>query len=530
MSVTIEVHILLGLGMGALASCADPVAENCVPGHSVTCPCAQGGMSNQVCGPDGVYEPCRCGDDTEGAGSVGSDDDDDDDAPTTGDDDDDAAAFDPLWSLGFELGERGSVHDMAIDADGGIYVTGVVYEAPGASVDFGAGPHPAYAATVTPFILKVGSSGALEWSRTFVGGTDDCELYGGYGYAVAVDEDGTVLLGGQTCASTDFEVGAVGPSGLDCFGLIGYLARFDPTGLPLEVQALGEGAITRLRTTPSGGLIAAAYGSTASAECRLDLGDGPISGLVLAHLSSTLALSWRTGFSATLSVGINDVAVNDAGQIAVGGAYAGTFGIGGRPVDSGGNENPWAALLDPSGGIVWGRPFASAVGFGRTTGVAIDADGAAAFTGQFGFEMDFGAGPEPAQGSFEHGFVSSHGPGGSLQWVQNWAPAETGVVVLKAASHEGRRFVVAFAHDDVLVAGETFGETFEPMIVAELAADGSIATHRTFRTDEETTSVARMAIAPDGTLVLAGHSVTDVEFDQELDLDDDGYVVKLSLP
>lgn len=109
------------------------------------------------------------------------------------------------WSIAFGGSGSDIADAIATDANGNLYVTGLVT----GTVDLGGGPRTG-SASGSVFLASYTSNGAHRWSLVFPGGS-------GLGAGVAVS-GGRVLLGGHFAGDVDFGGGALtNPSGSDLF-------------------------------------------------------------------------------------------------------------------------------------------------------------------------------------------------------------------------------------------------------------------------------------------------------------------------
>ncbi|MBD3337141.1 MAG: hypothetical protein GF355_16640, partial [Candidatus Eisenbacteria bacterium] len=129
------------------------------------------------------------------------------------------AKFDPagnhLWSRRFGSSDDERPRGLAVDADGGIYITGTFVT----PIDFGGGSLiPAGEDDI--YLVKLDASGNHVWSLRFGDGARDLS------YDVAIDGGGYhVYLTGTFANTIDFGDGPLGSAG----GLDLYLAKFKTT-------------------------------------------------------------------------------------------------------------------------------------------------------------------------------------------------------------------------------------------------------------------------------------------------------------
>ena len=161
------------------------------------------------------------------------------------------------------------------------------------------------------FVIKLDPTGKVLWSRRFGGAEADIAR------AVAVDQDGTVIVGGSFGGALDF----------------------------------------------GGGPVVVPVGHSSAFVTALDP-DGK-------HL-------WSHIFTGDDEAVVNGLAVEPSGMVAAIGSFAGTADLGSGPTTSAGAEDVLLALINSDGKPIWGRAFGgpksqigTGVGFGTTGDVVI---------------------------------------------------------------------------------------------------------------------------------------------------------------
>jgi hypothetical protein len=294
------------------------------------------------------------------------------------------AAFGPGGELKFARAFRGGGEHLrpavTADAAGAVFLTGH-FEG---EIDFG-GKHAKSAGKDDVFVVKISPVGELMWARTAGGaGTDT-------GSAIAVDPAGHVIVAGESEGPIDFGQGPIGTTR----GHQGYVVALDGGGAPLwgrAIGARGEGGASGLTIDAAGmttvvGVAVEASGSgiVRTFVAQLDpagherwmqnLGDAgttrgvavaeDVAGNVLVAGGMTAGNSedaflarfdpggHRTGlahFGGAWSQ-TRTVAFDKAGQMVIGGSFAGRLAIAGGALDSAGDRDIFVARLPPHG--VW---------------------------------------------------------------------------------------------------------------------------------------------------------------------------------
>jgi hypothetical protein len=130
-----------------------------------------------------------------------------------------------LWAMRIGGSNSDVGLSLATNSSGDITITGTFK----GTVDFGGGPQ-SNAGRNDIFVAKYSSNGAYLWSRSFGSTTDD------YGYGVAVDGYGNVLLTGTFTDTIDFGGGPMSPFG----GGDIFLAKYSPTGQYIWAEHFGS--------------------------------------------------------------------------------------------------------------------------------------------------------------------------------------------------------------------------------------------------------------------------------------------------
>jgi hypothetical protein len=206
--------------------------------------------------------------------------------------------------------------DLVVDAAGNIIAVGTFQ----GTLDFGGGPLSAPANSV--FVVKFDPSGNHLWSKKF--GSSDPNT--AYGYAVGVDAQGNVFVGGTFWESVDFGGGVLMSEGgsNDAF-----LVKLDSLGNHLWSKKFGNVSMQFTR-----GVAAASNGDVVLTGVFLgtiDLGGGPLGAVsnagdgFIARLSSTGQHLWSARHGGNKGEETRDVAVDSNGNCLVVGYSLSSF-------------------------------------------------------------------------------------------------------------------------------------------------------------------------------------------------------------
>jgi hypothetical protein len=136
-------------------------------------------------------------------------------------------------------------------------------------------------------------------------------------------------------------------------------------------------------------------------------------GATLAH-AVTYTPTWSHGLG-----GPALVAVDPSGNVYVTGSFSGTLNLGTGNLVSAGGTDILLAKYNPSGTCLWSKSF-GAGGPDAGIGIALDAAGNVAITGEFVGNVDFGGGPLASSGGSADIFLAKFNSAGSHVWSKRF--------------------------------------------------------------------------------------------------------------
>jgi len=294
-----------------------------------------------------------------------------------------------VWSrrIGGVANDRGL--SVAVDSSGDVVVSGYCAN----PVDFGNGVPVSGSTGTDIFVAKYsGADGSYEWARRFGGTSDD------YGYGVAVDGSGNILVTGQFQGSVDFGGGALVSAGSSDI----FVAKYTATGAYVWAKRIGgTGSEYGYGTAVdnSGNVIV-----TGRFSGTLDLGGGAVSSaggydsFVAKYSGASGAYEWSRVFGSTGYDYVNGVAVDGSGNVLVTGQFQGSVNFGGGALTSAGGYDIFMAKYSGlNGSHIWSKRFGSTSSdYGN--GITVDEVGNVIMTGAFYGTVDFGGGPLVSSG------------------------------------------------------------------------------------------------------------------------------------
>jgi len=313
-----------------------------------------------------------------------------------------------------------TVNDLATAPDGAVVLTGVLTGA----ANFGSG-------TVTSgggndaFVAMWSGDGQLRWVRRYGGTGHD------FGQAVAIAEDGDVVVTGGFTGSVDFGGGALTSAGsYDLFVLRlsnGGAHRWsrrgggtgDDSGAAVAVDLDGDVSVAG---TISGA--AEVGGGTLTSAGGRDIVLARYAGTSGAHL-------WSKRFGAAGFDAPEDLIADVDGSIVLAGVFAGRVNFGGSNLDAVGADVVLARFA-PSGAHVWSKRFGGN-GDDQVSGLSLAPDGDLAVVGQFATTIDFGGGALSSTGAADV-YVARLGSGGAHVWSRRYGTASNYALVTTGVS------------------------------------------------------------------------------------------------
>jgi hypothetical protein len=310
------------------------------------------------------------------------------------------------WAIAVGSATDDEGHDLAVDANGDVLVTGSF----SGTVDFDPGPGTATLISrggLDGFVARYASDGTFRGVAQFGGVGDDA------GNAIALRADRDVMLAGSFSGTATFGSALAPQLLLSVGGVDFFLARLAPT-LGLEWAIGGGGAGTDVIST--GGIAVAANGVTYVAGTftgTASVGPGVGSQLLVSHGDVDVFIAdydengiWASFARAFGGIGTESVAsfARDAsGNLFLGGSFQGSVdfdpGAGTHVVNSLSTTpaaDGYVLSLSPTGDLRWVDPIRAAItgdGFvAIANGLSLAGDGSVWAVGRFFGLVDFDPG------------------------------------------------------------------------------------------------------------------------------------------
>jgi hypothetical protein len=425
-----------------------------------------------------------------------------------------------VWAESFGNGAVQQADAVAVDGLGDALVTGKV----SGTLNFGNGAQPA-ASAPSPFLLGLDPTGkALSWSGVF----PDTSSMGGEAMAVApgASGNGGIIAGGFS-GSLGFQDGT----------MITSVAIESP--FLVKASNLSNSASGKVFTSTEGmygqastGVLVDAAGNTIMIGYvnEIDFGCGSMgysqaASIFLVKFDPSYNCLWSTDFGGQARAG-GTIALDAMGNIVIAGTFTNfptvpipttlVFGNGYTVTTAAeGLTEIFLAKLDAMTGLgMWADSFGDAAGSGGVSGVAVDSAGNVVMTGSFHGTLDFGDGALSALGASAV-FVAERDSSGNHLWSKGFGDAN----VTSATAPVG---IAVDLEDKIAIGGQfdgsldfgggpltTMGST--DIFAVRLDSMGNHLWSRSYG-DAQTQTSAGIAIAPGGNLILAGNSVSPIDF------------------
>jgi len=321
-----------------------------------------------------------------------------------------------LWSRRIGGDADDQALGVTVDDSGDVIVTGICQN----RVDFGDGTRISGGPEFDIFVAKYsGVNGEYMWAKRFE------DLENGYGYSVAVDSGGEVLVTGQFTGSVDFSAGVDEPlisaGGADIFvaklsGIDGshqWSRSFGSTGAEygyaIAVDGYGDVLVVgRFNSILNlGGATFSSAGSDDSFVAKLSGIDG-------SH-------QWSRSFGSAGYDYATAVAVDGNNNAIVTGYYEGSVNFGGGNLASAGAADIFLAKYSATGTHLWSKRF-GATGRDNAHGIAVDSDDCIVMTGSFWNTVDFSGGNDEPLTSVHYSdiFVAKYSATGTHLWSERF--------------------------------------------------------------------------------------------------------------
>lgn len=369
----------------------------------------------------------------------------------------------------------------------------------GAAADDGAGGGATWGGA-TPASAPAGDP---LWTRSF--GDADNQ----YASAVAVDGRGDLLVAGHYYGTVDLGGGPLPSAGKTDV----LLAKFAPDGHHLWSRRLGDSSpqyVYGMKTSEDGDVFIAGFYQGA-----VDCGGGSLASagdwdVYVAKFAPDGHHQWSRNFGDAGCQQAYDIAVDPLGRLVVVGAFYDTVDFGGGELVSADGRDIFVVVLDLSGDPLWSEALGGA-DHQDAVATTFDSAGNVIVTGHSAGTLALPTGTVVSAGADDVVLVKLDA-GGIVLWArgfgdaQDQAPTAVTVDAADAIVLAGR-----FAGELDLGGGSLISEGADDIFMAKLDATGEHLWSRRFG-DGQDQVARRVAIDPEGNIILSGHFSGTVDF------------------
>jgi len=314
---------------------------------------------------------------------------------------------DRIWA---KTWDGGSIGNIAVDTNGGIYTYGDFHAGLNESLDLDPGPGVVEINEPTAYVTKFDSQGEFIWAKTlgWMEGDD-----------IAVDSSGDIYLTGIFDGTKDFDPGpgVVEHTGyysaflckLDLEGNFSWVRTFERTGR--------DAAILTTIDPNSNILVHSAYPLLSNSELKENI--------FLKKFDLDGNLLWECDWHESDNITCRGIDSDDYGNIYITGYFTGKadFDPGpGKDERITGDKDVYLSKIDPSGNFKWAK-ILGGPGSDVGIGICFDSGGFVYVTGNFCDRVDF----DPSPGEDWHTstgyndiFLSKFDLDGNLIWARTW--------------------------------------------------------------------------------------------------------------
>lgn len=294
-----------------------------------------------------------------------------------------------VWSkrLGDSSDQAGA--GVAVDPDGIVVITGHM----AGTMSVGAQTPLTSAGSSDVYVVKYDGTGGHVWSKRFG------DVAGQFGFGVALDPEGNVLVDGVFGGGLDFGGGALTATGSSDV----FVAKLDSSGGHVWSRRFGgDGSATtyNLAVDPSGAVLVVGW-----FDGVVDFGGGArtsagATDIFLVKLDADGEYLWDIEYGDGAAQESEGVASDSDGNILIAGTFQGSVDLGGEVLTSAGDGDIFVAKLDPDGNLLWSRRYGDDA-FQAAARITSDPFGDIVFTGHAAGSVDFGGGSLPGAGAFD---------------------------------------------------------------------------------------------------------------------------------
>lgn len=457
--------------------------------------CLPGGTGFSECGGDVLPQPENCLTPQDEA--------------CNGDKPDECPVLGDGWIKTFgSLAAAQNIFDVAVTNSGEIVAVGAFAD----TIDFGVGPMASTGSTDI-FVAKFDAFGNALWSKRYGDASTQ------QAFAVAVDNDGAIYVGGGMLGSVDFDGTLLTSAGFDD----AFLARFESDGTLSWAKRFGDASkqsIRCLAISKTNMVIAAGEFDgvmafdAAPANTHTSAGGNDI---FVARFDTSGFVSGSRAYGGMGTESVRGIALNSSDEIYLTGGFQDVANFDGPALTSTGATDAYVVQLKATLGTLnalrFGNPNNGLTSLQQGYDVAVTDNGGVVVTGGFisGVEIDgtFLPNPEPTSRSL---YVAVFGPQlAGTSSVKMFGGVGGSVLEGRLALDPAAKQVVLAGHftgtiDFGVLKATTVGAA-DPYI-AKFDTSGNVVAARSFpndsKLDDDTNAISALSLLQNGDLILGG--------------------------
>lgn len=310
-----------------------------------------------------------------------------------------------LWAVSAGGASDDHGYAIALDSESNLYITGDFW----GSAAFGATTLTSNG-SIDVFAAKLDSSGNWLWARNAGGANVE------YGYGIALDPSGNLLLTGHYSGTTGFGTYTSVSAGL--FDI--FVAKLDQSGNWLWLRSAGGSGFDYsygIGVDDGGNAYISGYYDVSAAFGSLPAISNGGSDVYVAKLSPGGTWLWVASAGGTSSDYCYGLAVDGAGNAYPTGQFWNQASFGAANLVSNGNYEVFIAKVSSGGNWLWAES-AGGSGGDYSNGAALDESGRVYLTGFFWSQAEFGPVTLNSTGSFDT-FVAALDDSGAWLWAKS---------------------------------------------------------------------------------------------------------------
>lgn len=395
-----------------------------------------------------------------------------------------------IWSKTFG-GAKGDVgHDLAVDGNETIYVTGHFIEA----IDLGGTSMPGIN-LLDIFLAAYDAAGVNQWAQAHGGSSMDVA------YGIAAYKNTTIVTVGYF--NTDATLGGSKLSGKGGDDL--FVASHTVNGGHQWSQAHGGGSVDRgheVAVDNSGNIFVTGHFTQTADFGGNQLTSAGGSDIFVAKYTASGAHLWSQSYGTTGADYAHGVAVDLSGNVYVTGLIYGPASLGGPVLPHKGGWDVFIASYDPTGAHRWSVAFGgSAHDMGKA--VAVDPTGKVFVTGSVEGTVDLGGGPKTGPGKLDT-FVACYDSSGKHLWSKVVGSSQ-GDYGADVAAGTGKVYIIGSFDGQASFGGSPLKNSgSSDIFVASYTDSGAPRWSRAFGGSSADVGTS-LAVGPSGSVYVTGY-------------------------